>query len=106
MAERRPLIDGLKKPAPPVDATLEKEFVYKPKQQHTSDGQGPDKPPVTQRAATKAKSPISTRIRVDFASALKRASLERQLEGVEPNTLQDILEEAIEPWLRNHNYLK
>ena len=35
----------------------------------------------------------------DFAKALKRASLERQLKGLEPNTLQDILEEAIEPWL-------
>ena len=45
-------------------------------------------------------------MRSDFAAALKRASLERQLEGVEPNTLQDILEQAVEPWLRNNGYLK
>jgi len=32
--------------------------------------------------------------------------LERQLNKVEPNTLQDILEEAIEPWLRNNKYIR
>ena len=49
--------------------------------------------------------PLSTRMRADFAKALKRASLERQLEGVEPNTLQDILEEAAEPWLKSNGYI-
>jgi len=38
-------------------------------------------------------------------AALKRASLERQLQGTEPSTLRDILEEAIEPWLRTNGYL-
>jgi hypothetical protein len=52
-----------------------------------------------------SRSPISTRIRADFAAALKRASLERQLAGAEPHTLQDILEEAIEPWLKANGYL-
>jgi len=37
--------------------------------------------------------------------ALKRASLERRLKAIEPNTLQDILEEAIEPWLKTNGYL-
>jgi len=27
------------------------------------------------------------------------------LKGVEPNTLQDILEQAIEPWLKSNGYL-
>ena len=49
--------------------------------------------------------PLTTRVRADFAAALKRASLERQLDGVIPNTLQDILEEALEPWLRSNGYL-
>jgi hypothetical protein len=44
-------------------------------------------------------------MRSDFATGLKRASLERQLGGIEPNTLQDILEEAVEPWLKAHGYL-
>jgi hypothetical protein len=50
--------------------------------------------------------PISTRIRQEFAAALKRASLERQLNGVQPNTLQDILEQAIEPWLKSNGYIR
>lgn len=40
-----------------------------------------------------------------MAKALKRASLERQLQGVEPSRLQDILEEALEPWLKANGYL-
>jgi hypothetical protein len=48
---------------------------------------------------------LTTRIRSDFAAALKRASLERQLNGVSPHTLQDILEEALQPWLRSNGYL-
>ena len=53
-----------------------------------------------------ARVPLTTRVRADFAQALKRASLERQLSGVQPNTLQDILEEALGPWLRANGYVK
>ena len=35
--------------------------------------------------------PISTRMRSEYSDALKRASLERQLNKVEPNSVQDIL---------------
>ena len=59
-------------------------------------------------SATRAmipRSPFSTRIRADFAKALKRASLDRQLNGVEPNTVCDILEQALEPWLKANKYL-
>ncbi len=52
-----------------------------------------------------SRTPISTRVRADFAIALKRASLERQLKAIEPNTLQGILEQAIEPWLKSNGYL-
>lgn len=48
---------------------------------------------------------LSTRIHPDYATALKRASLERKLNGVEPNSLRDILEEAVAPWLKAHGYL-
>lgn len=96
MKERRPLIDGLKKP-PAVDPQIEKSFVF----QNKSTGEGP----TTNPATPVARSPISTRIRADFAAALKRTSLERQLKGIEPNTLQDILEEAIEPWLKSNGCL-
>jgi hypothetical protein len=104
--ERRPLIDGLKaveaEPKREVDPVLAKQFVYGP--------MGPTAPrPSVERTARPHDQPrrtgVSTRMREDFAKALKRASLERQMEGVHPQTLQDILEEAVEPWLRQHGYL-
>ena len=97
--ERRTLIDGLKATPSALDAKLEKQFVL--------SGKAAAEPAKTAPAATgPARSPISTRIRTDFATALKRASLERQLSGQEPNTLQDILEEAIAPWLKANGYLQ
>jgi hypothetical protein len=105
MADRRPLIEGLKNPSPPVDPGMEKSFVFGDKLAVAETG--PPSPPLTQRTATVlSRVPISTRMRADFAAALKRASLERQLGGIEPNTLQDILEQAVEPWLRSNGYLK
>lgn len=100
MAERRPLIDGLKPTLPAIDPEVEKQFVYGGKPKPEPEAVGPEK--VTQPIA---RAPITTRIRADFATALKRASLERQLSGTTPNTLQEILEEALEPWLKSHGYV-
>ena len=101
MSERRSLVDGIKPAAPPIDPQIEREFVQGTK----SPGTGT---PTTAPGAASpfARVPISTRIRSEYAEALKRASLERQLNKVEPNTLQDILEQAIEPWLRNNGYIR
>jgi hypothetical protein len=99
MAERRSLTEGLKPQpqAPAVDPQLERDFVHGNKATATTE----------QRAASPfARVPISTRIRSEYAEALKRASLERQLQKVEPNTLQDILEQAIEPWLKSNGYIR
>jgi hypothetical protein len=94
MAEqRRSLTEGLKASPPPVDPAIERDFVHQGKPQPTPQT------PVIDRV------PLSTRMRGDFAKALKKASLERQLKGVEPNTLQDILEEAVEPWLKSNGYI-
>ena len=103
MAERRSLAEGLKA-TPKVDTAIAREFVYEGKGDVASPAD------IKPQAATPPvpvinRVPISTRIRDDYAKALKRASLERQLKGVEPNTLQDILEQAIEPWLRANGYL-
>lgn len=106
MADRRSLIEGLKPTAPAVNAGVEKDFVYGSTAKPASDAIGQSSAPVASPTTTQVvRAPISTRIRADFAQALKRASLERQLSGTEPNTLQDILEEAIEPWLKSHGYL-
>jgi hypothetical protein len=99
MADRRPLVEGLKSSVPPVDSEQERRFVYGKPNGKSDAGGG------VATATMQARSPISTRIRADFAAALKRASLQRQLEGVKPNTLQEFLEEAIEPWLKSNGYL-
>lgn len=99
MAERRSLVEGLKA-TPTVDPDVEKEFVFR--------GKAASNPPtVTPKTASAPTSriPLSTRMRADLAEALKRASLQRQLEKVEPNTLTEILEEAVEPWLKTNGYL-
>lgn len=49
--------------------------------------------------------PITTRTRPEIASAVKRAALTRQLDGVVPFTVQDIVEEALELWLMTNGYL-
>ena len=41
----------------------------------------------------------------EIAAALKRATLERKLANVTPNAVQEILEEALEPWLTTNGYL-
>jgi hypothetical protein len=99
MAERRPLTEGLKPPpqAPVVDPRLERDFVHGTKAAATTEPRA---------ASPFSRVPISTRIRSEYAEALKRASLERQLNKVEPNTLQDILEQAIEPWLKSNGYIR
>lgn len=108
MTQRRSLVDGLKDTPPAIDPEIERKFVFQSKGPIESDEPraktitsptAPATPPI-------AKAPISTRIRADLANALKRASLERQLGGVEPNTVQDILEQVLEPWLRANGYLE
>jgi hypothetical protein len=106
MAERRALIEGITPPAPPVDPNKEKKFVFgeqKGKEQEISESLAT---PTSTTTVVHARVPFSTRMRADFAESLKRASLERQLAKVEPNTLQDMLEQAVEPWLRANGYLK
>lgn len=94
MSDRRSLTEGLKATPPPVDTTKEKAFVFGGKDQGN-----PANSAVVNRV------PLSTRIRADMFAALKRASLERQLSGREPHTIIEIIEEAIEPWLRANGYL-
>lgn len=50
--------------------------------------------------------PVTVRLRAEIAGALKRASLERQLDGVAMFTQQELVEAALEPWLRRNGYLE
>ena len=99
MVERRALLDGLKH-TPPAEVAKEKAFVFGEKSTVKSAATIPVNSP-----QQVARSPLSTKIRADYAAALKKASLQRQIDGVEPHTLQDILEAAIEPWLKQHGYI-
>jgi hypothetical protein len=48
---------------------------------------------------------IGARCRPEIVMTVKKASLERQLAGLEPYTMQDILEEALQHWLTVNGYL-
>jgi hypothetical protein len=107
MAQRRSLVEGLD--VGDVDPALVEEFVYNRAPGPAKEPQGKEAaaPPVQ---AKEGKGPVgrvglTTRIRSDFAAALKRATLERKLAGVTPNAVQEILEQALEPWLKTNGYL-
>ena len=111
MATRRPLVEGLK-PENDVDRSLEEQFVYNGGPKSAAATKTSPTAPASEPGPGKGRTessagriPVTVRFRADYAAALKRASLERQVQGVLPNTLQDILEEALEPWLREHGCL-
>jgi hypothetical protein len=129
MGERRTLVEGLGTVETGV-RTVEEEFVYGKKPQRSApSAPAPAAPtpkvasvspaaPVAElpaRAPIEARPtpmlglgrvPVGARIRTELAAGLKRASLERQLQGIEPNSIQDILEDALEPWLRQRGFLE
>jgi len=49
--------------------------------------------------------PIHVRVRPEIAGALKTAALQQELRGVEPFTKREIVEQALEPWLKKNGYL-
>jgi hypothetical protein len=131
MADRRALIEGLDT----IDETEREraeEFVYskKPRAAAKAVVSAPPAPPevatqpspspmpalpaVITAAAAIVSSPLTgvgrvlvgARVRTELAAALKRASLERQLHGIQPNSIQDILEESLELWLHKHGLLR
>ncbi|MDZ4848527.1 MAG: hypothetical protein SGI77_04485 [Pirellulaceae bacterium] len=131
MAERRSLAAAVSTPVPGVDHELVRSFVTQ--NQHSerpivAPARISDEPrPVVrdeiaridsvESRTPKAKSkkanrfqpvgliPVTIRLRPDIAGALKRASLERELEGEEVFTQQDIVEQALEPWLKREGML-
>lgn len=116
MKERRSLIEGLK-PDPELQK-VEEAFVFGAKRKPESVDESPIAQPIVfpEPVATDLRDrsilpqligrvPVTTRCHPEVATALKRASLQRQLAGVEPYYVQDIIEEALETWLREKNYI-
>lgn len=107
MAERRALVEGLRA-ASPAEQAREAEFVFgnaERVQLSSSAMTVAAQEAKVQTPAILGRVPLTTRLRHDLAAALKRASLERQLATVKPNSVQEILETALEPWLRDNGYL-
>jgi hypothetical protein len=109
--DRRPLVEGLK-PEPEVDPKAAREFVFQDKAKPSEAAPEPKQAAPTRLAAStinpaaqSALIPVTARIPAEMFQALKRASFERQLQGIEPSSMQDIVEEALRPWLRKHDYL-
>jgi len=99
MGERRSLIDGIKTAPPATPTAREQEFVY------GKTSQVAEPALASSSSADIPSTPFSTRIRGDYAEALKRASLERQLKKMKPCTIREILEVSLEPWLKANGYL-
>lgn len=129
MAERRKLTTAINTPAPEVDELLVRRFVTQnqaseqptatfPKNdaEPTREGQSPAQvEPIKQESpAVGSKNsrlrpvgliPITVRLRPELAGGLRRASLERELQGAELYTQQDLVEQVLEPWLKQEGYL-
>lgn len=115
MSQRRTLVTGLEETPDVKD--LERRFVYGDKTGSSESSRKANVSPVSETKNDewsgsedilpqyRSRVPLTTRCRPDLASALKRASLKRQLEGKEPCRIQEILEEAIEKWLKDHDYV-
>ena len=103
--QRRTLTEGLAATAPaaPVQVPADTQA----RAVEFLEGAASSAGPRAMRAAAvnAAGANLNTRIHPDLSTALKRASLQRKLEGVEPNTLRDMVEAAVRPWLRDHGYL-
>ncbi|TWT41498.1 hypothetical protein KOR42_47690 [Thalassoglobus neptunius] len=57
------------------------------------------------KGLTHAVVSITTRFKQETAEALRRASLERKLEGLSLSTQQEIVETAVSAWLEREGYL-
>ena len=133
MAQRRSLVAGVNAPENTdlnaVRAFVTQEPAEDPSEEPATDrnvvkpANGANKPRVSapeeerspHRSSARRKSnqqrlpvgliPVTVRLNPEIAGALKRASLERQLSGEEIYTQQDIVEIALEPWLRSEGHL-
>ena len=131
MAERRSLVSAVSTPIPGVDTETMRAFVTqsqideKPVTEPVSPSIGMDrfrseklsKVVASELPAMKPRNKkqsrfqpagliaVTVRLRSEIAGGLKRAALERELKGEEVFTQQDIVENVLEPWLRQNGFL-
>ena len=123
MSKRISLVDGIGRDQETIDPAVEQNFLkYGTARPPVPGGSAEEphdagttyEPKVEQRPRRRARPskvapvgliPVTVRLRPEIAGALKRASLERQLAGEELFTQQDIVEQALEPWLHGEGLL-
>jgi len=119
--KRMSLVESMKRDEDQLDpATVDnflKHGTAAPKPEETEDPAPQQRRPETLTASKSAEPqtdaavmtpgliPIHVRVRPEIAGALKTAALQRELRGVEPFTKREIVEQALEPWLKKNGYL-
>jgi hypothetical protein len=121
--KRISLVEGIRRDQETIDPVVEQNFLKHGTARPPSSNEPVEEPPavgrtyearVADQPLRRARSskvapvgliPVTVRLRPEIAGALKRASLERQLSGEELFTQQDIVEQALEPWLRREGLL-
>ena len=123
-AKRMSLVEGLKRDQEKLDPAVVESFVKHgtaaavepPVAEAKTPRAAPPRsaPESTQEPAENGKTaavmtpgliPVNVRVRPDIARALQTATLDRQLRGIEPHTKREIVEQALEAWLRKNGYL-
>lgn len=131
MNERRPLTTAITAGSEGIDAETVRSFVKQQRNPETSfssvaaksEGNNDsfrsefEESEKTERSSQRTKLnkpsrfqrvgliPVTIRLRPEIAVGLKRASLELELEGEDVFTQQDLVENALEPWLRKNGFL-
>jgi hypothetical protein len=123
MNKRISLVEGIRRDQETIDPAAEQAFLkYGTVRPPIPGGPAEEPPPPARTHEPKAEQrprrrarpskvtpvgliPVTVRLRPEIAGALKRASLERQLAGEELFTQQDIVEQALEPWLYGEGLL-
>jgi hypothetical protein len=131
-SKRMSLVEGMRRDEEELDVSVAENFVKfgnaQPKPKTTSEQTAEPKktlyatnlppveppPPQPKRTPKASKQSavitpglisVNVRVRPEIATALQTATLQRQLQGIEPSSKREIVEEALEPWLRDNGYL-
>ncbi len=109
MSSRVSLAERYQQDKTEIDPQLESNFVKTGSLPKSSEGEVQVPPAVSPINQTAAMTPglisVNVRIRPELAQALKTASLDRQMKGVQPSSRREIVEVALEPWLKSEGYL-
>ena len=94
-----------KAPAPSDNAPEAADVFVQPARSRNDNPSANTQPQTVNVAVAHLLVPLTTRLQFGTANILRRASLEQRLKGARPATQQEILEAAVQEWLRRAGYL-